>query len=530
MAILPEKTRFGIMFGDNTGYAAGCRYLAEMLEYLGQHDEAKAYRQRAAQITDRLDRVSWNGRFFTHHVPEDPSYQRDLGVDESTQVSLSNAYSLNRGISHDQAAQIIRTYLKLRQNLPSGSPGEWYTIYPPFPKGYGGHNDVWQYMNASVTPIVAGELAHGAFQHGFEDYGVDILDRLSALGREHGGVLHCCYTGAFPPPPERKFMPLNLGRYFNTPLPTNLAEEIEQKPLPKDLSELAGIPFQTGRSRHVIGLGSLQGLPRELIIPVRAKAAALYVLHTVNQLESGALVGKITLCYADRTQASRYVHNGKEVLPWSHWQYLEPGSQTARPIWRHPHPKHLNMQLVVMGIQNPFPDQEIRSIKFQIADGDVAWYVLGLTLSDKDVYFRPGPISYGIPDNWGAAAVVYALVEGLAGIVDRGVAMDRVVISPRWISAGENEAQVIMRYPASSGYIAYQYIHLPERKLICMQVTGSGSQGLFHILLPKDVRGHSVVLVNGRVVENLVERIEASIYVNFQASLCGVNQIEVSYD
>ena len=33
MAIDLEKTHFGIFFGDNTGLIAGCRYLAEMLDY-----------------------------------------------------------------------------------------------------------------------------------------------------------------------------------------------------------------------------------------------------------------------------------------------------------------------------------------------------------------------------------------------------------------------------------------------------------------------------------------------------------------
>ncbi len=106
MAIHPDKTRFGIMFGDNTGYAAACGYLAEMLERVGRADEAAVYRRRGAEILQRLNEISWNGRFFTHHVPEDPAVVRDLGVDETTQVSLSNAYSLNRGLLHEQCVAI----------------------------------------------------------------------------------------------------------------------------------------------------------------------------------------------------------------------------------------------------------------------------------------------------------------------------------------------------------------------------------------------------------------------------------------
>ncbi len=529
MAILPEKTRFGIMFGDNTGYATGCRYLAEMLEHLDRLDEAQVYRQRAAQISERLNQVSWNGRFFTHHIPEDPSYQRDLGVDETTQISLSNAYSLNRGIRHDQAAAIIRTYQELKANLPPGSPGEWYTIYPPFPTGYGGHNDVWQYMNASVTPIVAGELAHGAFQHGFEAYGVDILQRLSVLGQEYGGVFHSCYTGAFPPSPERTFNSLDLAAYANTLLPAGLADELDHTPLPADPSGLAGIPFTVNRDRRAVGTGRLEGLPQELDIPLRAKATALYLLHTLNRIETGALAGKITLRYTDGTHVSQYIYNGKEILPWSHWEYQEAGSQ-ARAIWRHPHPQHLNMQLVVYGFNNPFPNREIESVQLQAAENGAIWYVLGLTLSDQRVYFRPGPISYGIPDNWGAAAVMYALVEGLAGVVDNGVTFSQVDLAPRWTAAGVNQAMVTIRYPASTGYATYHYLHIPAEKMIRLLVTGSCSLGIFHVLLPADAQAPTAVQINGRTAEMSFERVEASLYVNFQVPLQAVSRIEVRYE
>jgi hypothetical protein len=257
-------------------------------------------------------------------------------------------------------------------------------------------------------------------------------------------------------------------------------------------------------------------------------------LHTLNCIESGALAGKITLCYSDGTQASRYIYNGMEILPWTHWQYLEPASHDARTIWRHPHPQHLNMQLVVYGLNNPSPESEIESVQIQAAEGGVTWYILGVTLSDQPVYFRPGPISYGIPDNWGAAAVVYALVEGLAGVVDRGVTFNRIELAPRWISAGVHEAQVTIRYPSSVGYVAYHYVHNLEEKAIRLLVTGSGnlgdSLGLFHVPLPLDVRAPTTVLVNGHAIEISVEQIEASRYVNFQVPLQAISRIEVFYE
>src|SRR5690606_5166313 len=47
-------------------------------------------------------------------------------------------------------------------------------------------------------------------------------------------------------------------------------------------------------------------------------------------------------------------------------------------------------------------------------------------------YTPEGKRLNGIPDAWGQAAVVNALVCGLAGVVDRDRRFDRVALSPRW--------------------------------------------------------------------------------------------------
>jgi hypothetical protein len=117
--------------------------------------------------------MAWNGKFYTHFIDEDPTVKRNLGVDEKSQIAQSNAYSLNRDIRPDQQKAIIETYLNLKNNLPVGSPGEWYAIYPPFQRGFGSHGEIWQYMNGGVGGHVAGELALGAYHAGYEQYGTD---------------------------------------------------------------------------------------------------------------------------------------------------------------------------------------------------------------------------------------------------------------------------------------------------------------------------------------------------------------------
>ena len=249
----PDRSKFGVMFGDNTGYAASCSYLAEMLERAGRPREADRFRERGRDVRQRLDRVAWLGTHFRHWVPEDETVVRDLGVNEREQVSLSNTYSLNRGIRHEQAAAILRTYQGIRSSLPPGSPGEWYAIYPPFAKGFGDHSEAWQYVNGGVSPIFAGELARGAFVHGFEAYGADILSRVLDLTRSSGEQIWFAYTGAYPAVPEPRFTPVDLAKHANMDLggtgapgvPSWMAAMPDDHlgRLPTGRQDFAGVPF-----------------------------------------------------------------------------------------------------------------------------------------------------------------------------------------------------------------------------------------------------------------------------------------------
>jgi hypothetical protein len=68
MIIDADRSKFGIFFGDNHGYARACQCLAEMFDHAGRGEEAKTFRQRAAGIRARLDALVWNGKFFQHRL------------------------------------------------------------------------------------------------------------------------------------------------------------------------------------------------------------------------------------------------------------------------------------------------------------------------------------------------------------------------------------------------------------------------------------------------------------------------------
>ncbi len=174
--ITPE-TRWGIFHGDNTGMAQALRMLATLEERIGDPALAGVWRAVADGIMERLNAVSWNGSFYRHFVFDTP--YAIAGVDLEQQLSLSNAYALNRGVlTNAQKDAIIQSYISRRR---PDAFAEWYSIDPAFPAGsfgLGGRNGErpGEYVNGGLMPMVGGELAAGAFQIGRPSYGFAQLD------------------------------------------------------------------------------------------------------------------------------------------------------------------------------------------------------------------------------------------------------------------------------------------------------------------------------------------------------------------
>ncbi|NTU82723.1 MAG: hypothetical protein HGA45_25695 [Chloroflexales bacterium] len=181
---IADDTIWGTFHGDNTGLAQALDMMARMEEATGEPGSGQGWHKQAKEIMRRLNELSWNGRFFTHFVPEDPSFQ-PAGVDPAAQLSLSNAYALNRGVLNDgQGQHIVEEYFARRDF--SRAFAEWYSIDPPFPTGSfglagGKGENPGEYVNGGIMPLVGGELARGAFRYGMEHYGFDILRRYAAL-------------------------------------------------------------------------------------------------------------------------------------------------------------------------------------------------------------------------------------------------------------------------------------------------------------------------------------------------------------
>jgi hypothetical protein len=325
-------TYWGLMHGDNTGYYEAFRLLAAVHRRVGDSTRGDWWDQQADGLRRRLNDACWNGRFYTHFVKLTPVVIED--VDEAAQLSLSNPMAINRGAAdHAQAVAILREYLRRRS--ASGAFAEWFSIDPPFPDGIFGDEKLvaGAYCNGGIMPLVGGEIARAAFEHGFEAYGLDVLCRYYSLASERGET----YLWYFPD----------------------------------------GTPSTVGTS------------------------------------------------------------TSPDALP---------------------------------------------------------------------------------TDGWGSSAMLWALVEGLAGVVDAGRAFDAAALSPRWLAAGVEDADVSVGYAASGRGLAYRFRLSSDG--LSLQVEGDPSVVRLHVLLPPGARVRAVH-VGGEAAAFREVQVENSRYVDVSAPMSG---------
>jgi hypothetical protein len=543
MVVVPGKTKYGIFFGDNTGYFEACNQLAEMYDFCGEKERTEVYRDRAKLILDNLVKLSWNGKYFTHFIDEDSTVHRHLGVDERSQIAQANMYSLNRGLPSELNQAIIKTYIDLKDSLPKGSPGEWYSIYPPFEKGFGQHNQKWQYMNGGVAGHAIGELARGAYENGFEDYATGIMERMYALAVKYGNKLWFSYTGAIPDaPPSALYSTVDISAIANMdlrgtggkgvfPWMNDTREGNDMRNLPTGSQTLGGIPFKItdpaeNGGRSAIAISSAGVFPGEAEVKVSSNAGSVCLLHSVSGMGQNRVAVGITFVYSDGTSVSRYLYNERDVTNW--WF---PSLKTDRSAvaWSGPNPVSTMVGVCRTVIDNPEPSKKIEKIRISASLEGGIYALLALTLADKPFYKEPDGVSYGGPDNWAAGNGMCALIESLAGVKNTGLAFSTAALSPRWTSAGRDTAAVTVVIPASGAYLAYTYLDDTNTGEIRMLVTGSSKLVNTHIMLPKGLKNIVSLSVAGKSLPFTVSDSREYSYADFILPLNGISEISLKY-
>jgi hypothetical protein len=532
------KSEFGVFHGDNTNLVFQSRNLAEMLKVSGRGKEAPEFEKLADDVEKRLGALAWNGNFYTHWIAENLDYKPDVGVDMSSQVSLSNAYALNRGISHDKCVSVIKTYQRIKREMPSSSPGEFYAIYPPFQRDFTLNVPglVWEYCNGGILTVVAGELAHGAFEHGFEAYGADILRRVKAIADRYRGYLPCTLRGKAAETPQRTFRQLSIREQANASHGKNAAgvplwteAELNLADLLIGTHELQGVPFEVlspaqSPFRSCIVLSRQSPYPQSITLVAGAKAASIYLLNAADGRAAAGML--LTMHYADGTSHTEDVAGHGWSFPTDS-KYATAGPRTEdtyRVAWKKSTPEGQEAGVYATGINNPHPDREISSLELICCGAKDKWLVLAVTLSSSPVFFAPyDDLSTGIPDGW-TGSVIYALLEGLAGVKDQGAAFSRTELTPRWESANVPTAEVTVRYPASSGYCSYKY--RANQHKVEVEFTGSAESFDVQVLLPPNRQARKAGL-DGHDIETTKRKVEESSYLVLPAIQSGVHRLEV---
>lgn len=188
-------TPMSVMHGDNSGVYAAMNQLAWFNRRLGREQRAQEWEARAATLRENMFKHLWNGKFFMHQLHIDHKGADDL---ERERLSLSNPYDINRGVTDlAQSRAIIEEYMARRGTTEYFA--EWFSIDPPYESFYG--YKPGKYVNGSISPFTAGELAKAALENGYEAYGWDIIQRMMKLV-ERDGAAYFLYNKDSTPQPE----------------------------------------------------------------------------------------------------------------------------------------------------------------------------------------------------------------------------------------------------------------------------------------------------------------------------------------
>ncbi len=123
--------------------------------------------------------------------------------------------------------------------------------------------------------------------------------------------------------------------------------------------------------------------------------------------------------------------------------------------------------------------------------------------------------------------MLYALMEGLVGVVDEGALFRHIRLSPRWVAAGCNDVEACVAYGPSGAFVDYRYTHEPSRGEILLEIRGNGRVDL-HCMLPAGARCLRLE-VAGRKAAHRNVLVEKSSYVDARLGIEGKATVKIRY-
>jgi hypothetical protein len=174
----------------------------------------------------------------------------------------------------------------------------------------------------------------------------------------------------------------------------------------------------------------------------------------------------------------------------------------------------------VNGAISPFTAGELAKAAFNNGYEEYGWDIIQrfirLVERDGTTYFlydtdgKPQP--EGGPSAWGAAALVSAVDEGLAGINDVGVNYDEIFFAPKFPVTYYTELRYLTGYEVTKTMVDVRYIL--NDKGMRYDIYSPAKRIQAHILLPKNKKCKTL-LIDGNEYAFASELVGESSYINF---------------
>ena len=219
----------------------------------------------------------------------------------------------------------------------------------------------------------------------------------------------------------------------------------------------------------------------------------------------------VTALAESRAIIEEYMRRRETTAHFAEWFTIDP--PYADGFYTHKAGKYVN------GAISPFTAGELAKAAFCNGYEEYGWDIISrfmeLVERDGTTYFLyhtdSAPQPEMGPSAWGAAALISAVDEGLAGIVDLGVKYDEILFAPRFPVTPYTELRYLTGYEVSKTLVDVRYIIKEEGMRYDLYSPAKVVRA--HILLPHGATCGSL-LVNGTAADYETEAVGESVYVN----------------
>ena len=227
-----------------------------------------------------------------------------------------------------------------------------------------------------------------------------------------------------------------------------------------------------------------------------------------------------------RSIIEEYMERRKTTKLFAEWFSIDPPYEK---FYIYPAGKYVN------GAVSPFTAGELAKAAFNNGYEEYGWDIISrfirLVERDGSSYFLYYPDStpqpQGGPSAWGAAALISAVDEGLAGIQDAGVNYDELHFAPRFPVTHYTELRYLTGYEVSRTKVDVRWI-LTDAGMR-YDIDSPAKKVRAHILLPKG-RKCARLLLNGGETSFSPVRVGGSEYVDFEFEGCPKAKIEILFE